>query len=76
MISQNKASIESPPSNTLQLVPSKAREYRRARCTRSGRPHPTDNWELMIKRGEELKVLEDRGRGWFVAENARGEKGT
>jgi hypothetical protein len=49
--------------------------YQWAFAKHSGRSHPTDDWELKMKKGEKLKVLRDMGKGWYVVRNMQGEKG-
>ncbi|KAF2707959.1 hypothetical protein K504DRAFT_383596 [Pleomassaria siparia CBS 279.74] len=46
-----------------------------ARSKQTGRPHPNDEWELQLKKGEMVKVLETRGRGWYVVMNMNDIKG-
>jgi methylenetetrahydrofolate dehydrogenase (NADP+)/methenyltetrahydrofolate cyclohydrolase/formyltetrahydrofolate synthetase len=45
-----------------------------ATSMRTGRPHQ-DAWELNLKKGEKVKVLQDMGREWFVVEGRKGVKG-
>jgi len=51
------------------------RAYRWAVSKRAGRSHPRDSWELCLKKGERLKVLEDMGNDWVLVENKSGAKG-
>lgn len=65
----------SPPGDELQSNLRGPRPFRRARSRHKGRPTRNDTWELLLNVGEEIKVLEDKGQGWFLAENMRGELG-
>jgi hypothetical protein len=49
--------------------------YRWAVSNQTGRSHPTDAWELKLKKGERIKVLEDGGNNWFIAMRGDGKKG-
>ncbi|KAF1937632.1 hypothetical protein EJ02DRAFT_356414 [Clathrospora elynae] len=40
-----------------------------ATCKKAGKPHPRDSWELEVKEGERVKVLQDMGRNWYVVLN-------
>ena len=49
--------------------------YRWAVSKYAGRSHSRDTWELDLKKGERVKVLDDRGKDWFLVENSHGIKG-
>lgn len=51
------------------------RPYRWARSKHTGRPHPKEPWELILRKDEMLKVIENRGNKWFIVSNSRGIKG-
>jgi methylenetetrahydrofolate dehydrogenase (NADP+)/methenyltetrahydrofolate cyclohydrolase/formyltetrahydrofolate synthetase len=62
-----------PSDRRLQTtVPEPSKQFRWATVTRSGRPH-NDGWELEDKKGEKVKVWEDRSRDWFVVEGTKGK---
>ncbi|KAJ4299418.1 hypothetical protein N0V90_004663 [Kalmusia sp. IMI 367209] len=46
--------------------------FRWAISKRAGRSHATDSWELDLKKGERIKVLQDMGKDWFLAEKQSG----
>lgn len=66
--------IDARPDGRL-LPPAEPESFRWARSNNTGRPHPKDEWELAMKKGEMVKVLKEQGRGWYVAQNARGVQG-
>lgn len=41
----------------------------------TGRSHARDAWELDLKKGERVKVLEEKGKDWFIVQDMRGVKG-
>lgn len=55
--------------------PDKPKSFRWAMCKRGGRPHASDSWELELKKGQVVKVWEDRGSDWFVVEVQGGTRG-
>lgn len=42
---------------------------------RKGRPHCTDSWELELKKGEKVKVWEEKGANWYIVERKGGSRG-
>jgi hypothetical protein len=69
---------EPRPDARLQHIPQlpkKPESFRWARSKHTGRPNPKDNWELAMKKGEMVKVLEEQGRDWYVVRNTRGGQG-
>jgi hypothetical protein len=66
------------PDKRIQLSPEKRKEADTsllATSKKKGRPHGQDSWELEIKKGEQLKVIRDMGRNWYVVMDRRGRKG-
>ncbi|KAF2010764.1 hypothetical protein BU24DRAFT_45494 [Aaosphaeria arxii CBS 175.79] len=57
----------SPPDASVQLS-QQPRGSQWAKMLRSGRPHTSDTWELMLNKGQRIKILEEKGNGWFVAQ--------
>lgn len=49
--------------------------FKWATSKKSGRPHPSDAWELKLKKGQRVKVLRDMGRDWHIAVDNKGAKG-
>ncbi|KAF2742364.1 hypothetical protein M011DRAFT_481754 [Sporormia fimetaria CBS 119925] len=62
-----------PPIKTV--APDEYRGKRWVRSLRNGRPHKTDAWELLLKKNEDVRILRDQGRGWFLAQDRRGMVG-
>ncbi|CAN9150388.1 unnamed protein product [Alternaria alternata] len=46
-----------------------------ATTKKSGRPHRADSWELVLRKGETVKVIHDMGRNWFVVTDKKDVKG-
>jgi len=46
-------------------------------CTKSGRPHGAtgDTWELLLKKGQVIKVLERTQADWYIVVDYKGAKG-
>lgn len=69
------------PETDYSLLPiDPTKEYshfRWALCIKSGRPHgPTqDKWELNLKKGQRVKVLESVNRDWHIVADQKGRKG-
>lgn len=66
------------PETSVQPVTSTSNEpkhFQWATCKKTGRPHARDLWELNVEMGERLKVLQDMGRGWYLAVGRKGVKG-
>ncbi|KAF2998180.1 hypothetical protein E8E13_003779 [Curvularia kusanoi] len=55
----------------LQHVPPKVEElqfFRWAVCTKDGRPHKYDSWEVSLKKHQKVKVWKDVGNDWYSVE--------
>ncbi|KAF2260923.1 hypothetical protein CC78DRAFT_584306 [Lojkania enalia] len=48
---------------------------RKVECKREGRVHRFDNWELHVRCGQILDLIQDQGKSRVVARNRKGEKG-
>jgi hypothetical protein len=59
----------------IEREPEKPKFFRWAISKNTGRPHPKDSWELELKKGQKIKVWEDLGNNWYMAENGLGIKG-
>jgi hypothetical protein len=59
----------------IEREPEKPKFFRWAISKTTGRPHPKDSWELELWRGQKIKVWEDLGKNWHIAENGLGMKG-
>lgn len=46
-----------------------------ATCRKAGRPHREELWELVVEKGEKVKVLRDMGCDWFLVQNKRRTQG-
>lgn len=71
-------STAAAPDTHLQHVerkPDEPKYFQWAISKRNGRPHPKESWELELKKGQKVKVWEDRGRNWFIVEGGKGVKG-
>lgn len=55
--------------------PEKPKFFRWAISKYTGRPHYKDSWELELEKGQKIKVWEDLGKDWYMAEDGRGIKG-
>jgi hypothetical protein len=55
--------------------PAGPRVYLWAVSKRAGRSHATDSWELDLKKGQRVKVLEEKGRDWFIVQDMHGLMG-
>ncbi|KAF9697563.1 hypothetical protein EKO04_004183 [Ascochyta lentis] len=67
-----------PVDSHLQCMepkPDELKHFRWATSKRDGRPHRGDSRELALKKGQRVKVWDDKGRDWFIAEGRRGVKG-
>jgi len=80
-IHTNLESNETEPqthSNGLQPVgkpSSEPTQWQWATCRKAGRPHRAESWELMVEKGEQVKVVRDMGRDWFIAQGKKGAQG-
>ncbi|KAF2787377.1 hypothetical protein K505DRAFT_288078 [Melanomma pulvis-pyrius CBS 109.77] len=63
------------PITTLLQAPMEPLSFTWARSKRTGRPHAKEDWELRLHKGEMVKVLQARGRGWYIVLNVRDVKG-
>ncbi|KAJ4309702.1 hypothetical protein N0V94_008800 [Neodidymelliopsis sp. IMI 364377] len=59
----------------VEQKPEKPKFFRWAISKRDGRPHPDESWELKLKKGQKIKVFDDMGRNWFIAEGRRDVRG-
>lgn len=59
----------------IEREPEKPKFFRRAISKYTGRPHHKDSWELELEKGQKIKVWEDLGKDWYMAEDGRGIKG-
>jgi methylenetetrahydrofolate dehydrogenase (NADP+)/methenyltetrahydrofolate cyclohydrolase/formyltetrahydrofolate synthetase len=50
------------------------KSFQWAYSLKSGRPR-NDEWELELKKGQKIKVLQDRGRDWLVVADTKGKIG-
>jgi hypothetical protein len=48
--------------------PEKPKFFQWAVSKHAGQPHPKDSWELNLKKGQKVKVWEDRGNNWYMVE--------
>jgi methylenetetrahydrofolate dehydrogenase (NADP+)/methenyltetrahydrofolate cyclohydrolase/formyltetrahydrofolate synthetase len=55
--------------------PEKSIPLQWATSKKSGRPHAQESWELELKKGEQVEVIQDMGRDWFVVMDKRRGKG-
>ncbi|KAI8930912.1 hypothetical protein NX059_011927 [Plenodomus lindquistii] len=46
-----------------------------ATCKKAGRPHRNETWELVVEKGEKVKVLKDMGRNWYIVQGKKNAKG-
>jgi methylenetetrahydrofolate dehydrogenase (NADP+)/methenyltetrahydrofolate cyclohydrolase/formyltetrahydrofolate synthetase len=64
---------------SLQLIDPKRQylTFRWATCTKTGRPHgpSQDMWELRVKKGQTIKVLQSAGGDWHIVVDQKGMKG-
>ncbi|KAG9185831.1 hypothetical protein G6011_07162 [Alternaria panax] len=66
------------PDQRMQHAPRKSEEevpFQWATAKQSGRPHKAESWELVLRKGEQIKVIRDMGRDWFVVIDMKGVKG-
>lgn len=64
------SSVQSVP-----IDPGHPIRFQWATCTKSGRPHSKESWELEVKKGEKVKILRDMGRDWYFAKGKRNTEG-
>lgn len=46
-----------------------------ATSKKAGRPNPRDTRELKLNKGERIKILQDMGRNWFIAQSSNKMEG-
>ena len=59
----------------IERVAEKLKMFRWAISNRTGRPHPSDSWELELNKRQKIKVWEEKGNNWYIAEGRGGIKG-
>ncbi|KZM27371.1 uncharacterized protein EKO05_0010475 [Ascochyta rabiei] len=59
----------------VDITPDEPAHFRWATSKRDGRPHRGESRELELNKGQRIKVWDDKGRNWFIAEGRRGVKG-
>ncbi|KAF1833646.1 hypothetical protein BDW02DRAFT_598908 [Decorospora gaudefroyi] len=69
-----------PPASDQRLQHSSQKKeetvpFQWATSKKTGRPHSQDSWELALKKGEQVRVIRNMGRDWFVVVDKRGGKG-
>lgn len=66
------------PDQRVQPTTAKKEEAapgRGATSKKTGRPHPLEERELNLKKGERVRVIADMGRAWYIGVNAKGVQG-